>query len=172
MLSAPDLRLTRGKIENVEQHVPDGANALWQRLSTLGLMQFSRARAKEHLLDYLRASAALDNRTKVEDSDYELLEYLLRPMAFEVISITKDELEGERQLNNNLLALLTEYYTYHGQFSLSQAAVDYQMTLQQCYRIMRKQNGYWEEISKSPTLFKPSKLLLATLKKYHLEVLE
>lgn len=169
-LHPPDVALQRATIDNVDEHEPDTTNPLWQKLVQLGLMQFSRARTKEHLLDYLRASAALDGRRQVESSDYELLEYLFRPLAFEVISVTKDELEGQRELNNNLLALLTEYYTYGGQFSLAQVAIDYQITIQQCYRIMRGEHIYWDEINKSPTIFRPSKMLSTLLKKYDLEV--
>jgi len=130
---------------------------------------WSRARAREHLIDYLKAIAALENRKEVKPLDYELLAGLLRPMALETISITKEQLEGERSLNNNLLALLTEYYSYGGQFSLAHVAMDYKLSVQQVYKIMAKQNGYWQQIGKTPSVYEPSKALVAILEKYKLE---
>lgn len=170
VIGNPEFHLKRTNIDVVKEHVPDTNNPLWQRLHTLALMEFSKARAKEHLIDYLRASASLDSRYEVNQSDYEILERLLRPMAFEVLSVNKQELEGERLLNNNLLALLVEYYSYHGTFALAQVATDYQITVTQCYRIMKQQAIYFDEVGKSPTMYRPTKHLLDILKKYHLEL--
>ena len=168
-LHEPACVLKNADIGTVELHEPDKENIYWQHLFRLGLMEFSRARAKEHLIDLLKASCALDGRTKVTQDDYEMLELLLRQFVFEVISINKKELEGDRELNRNLMNLLTEYYSYEGEFSLGQVATDYQVTLQQCYKIMKTQSVYWNEITKSPTTYKPTQHLTKILKKYNLE---
>src|SRR4030043_392014 len=86
------------------------SNPLWTKLHDLGMMQWSKSRTREHLVDYLKAIAALENRKDVENSDFQLLYELLKPVALEVIATTKNGLESERILDNNLLALLTEYY--------------------------------------------------------------
>lgn len=167
---APALKIHRGlSIDDVNKFEPDKTSIVWQKLFQLGLMQWSKARTRQHLIDYLKAIAALENRNDVIADDYVLLEHLLRPMALEPMSVTKNQLEGERKLNNNLLALLTEYYSYGGKFLLAQAASDYKLPLQKCYEILKEQSEYWEQISKSPSIFKPSKILLATLSKYRLE---
>lgn len=169
-LQEPIYPLKIADISKVKSHEPDKKYIMWQKIFTLGLMEFSRARAKEHLLDLLKASCALDDRTEVIEDDYILVEKLLRQSALEVISITKKELEGDRELDRNLLNLLTEYYSYNGEFLLGQVAIDYQITIQQCYKIMKSQVLYWDEISKSPTVYRPTKYLLNMLKKYDLEV--
>ena len=143
---------------------------MWQKLYKLGLSQWSRSRAKEHIIDMLKAIAALENRIDVIESDYHLLYELLKPMAVENVVISKDSLEGERILNNNLLALLAEYYTYNGQFSLAHIATDFNLRLSQSYQIMSEQNGYWQQISKSPTFYVASKALIDILKEYEIEV--
>ena len=79
-------------------------------------------------------------------------------------------MEGSRQLDNNLLALLVEYYSYNGEYLLGQLTLDYHLTLSQAYRIMQGQNGYWQQISKSPTIYQPSKKLVEILKAHGLEV--
>ena len=145
-------------------------NKLWHDLTALGNSQWSKARTKEHLTDMLKAIASLESRNEVIEDDYKLLVNLLKPMAIENISVVKEQLEGERYLDNNLLALLTEYYSYKGEFLLGQVAVDYKLTLSQCYRIMQQQNGYWQQITKSPTIYKPSKKLAVMLKEYNLEI--
>lgn len=143
-------------------------------LIKLANYQWSRARVKEHLTDMLKAIAGLDSRNDVIDDDYMLLTKLLKNMAIENAVVKKEQLEGERQLDNNLLALLAEYYSYGGQFYLAQIAVDFKVSVSQAYRIMKGQtNGNkrnWQQISKSPTVYKPSKKLEQTLKSLDLEV--
>ena len=143
---------------------------IWQELLKLGRSQWTIARTKEHLIDMIKAIASLEDRTEIIESDYNLLYRLLKPMAIENIVISKDSLEGERILDNNLLALLVEYYTYNGQFSLAHIAQDFNLRLAQSYRIMAGQNGNWQQISKSPTIYIPSKTLIELLKEFKLEI--
>ena len=166
-----DIPLERGiDIDNVNDFEPDISNPDWRHLIGLADSQWSRARAKEHMLDMLKSMAALEKRKDIIDEDIALLSRLLKPMAIENISVIKEQLEGERYLDNNLLALLAEYYTYNGEFALAQVALDYKLTLSQCYRIMQQQKGYWQQISKSPTIYRPSKKLKTLLKEHKLEV--
>ena len=168
-LTLPNVKIEKGNdMAYVKDYIPDVNNPDWRKLINLGDSQWSRARAKEHLLDMLRAMASLEHRKYVVDSDLTLLARLLKPMAIENIVVVKEQLEGERYLDNNLLALLAEYYTYGKEFSLAQIALDYKLSLSQCYRIMQSQNGYWQQISKSPTLYTPSKKLIDALKNFGL----
>lgn len=170
-LQLPVVNFQRGiDIDVIKDFEPDIENNDWQKLLKLADMQWSRARAKEHMRDLLKAIAALEKRIDVQPQDYTLLAKLLQPMAIENAVVVKEQLEGERYLDNTLLALLAEYYTYNGEFSLAQVALDYKLSLSQCYRIMQEQNGYWQQISKSPTIYQPSKKLLAILKMQNLEV--
>ena len=171
VLHLPKVELNRGlDIDSVVDFEPDINNSSWRDLIALGDSQWSRARSKEHIRDMLKGIAALEDRTEVIDTDYALLTRLLKPMALENVCVTKEQLEGERYLDSNLLALLTEYYTYGGEFALAQVALDYKLSLSQCYRIMQGQNGYWQQISKSPTIYRPNKKLEAVLKAFHLGV--
>ena len=170
-LVLPDVQLEQGlDINIIEDFEPDVENKEWHKLVALADCQFSRARGKEHIRDMLKAMAALEQRKQVISEDYTLLARLLLPMAIENIVVVKEQLEGERYLDNNLLALLAEYFTYNGEFSLAQVALDYKLSLSQCYKIMGQQNGYWQQISKSPTIYQPSKRLIAMLKMQNLEV--
>lgn len=176
-ISLPEFEIKHGiQFEKVLDFEPDTSNEKWQKLVDLGLSQWSIARTKEHMIDFLKGIAALENRREVILSDYDLLFHLLKPMALENIAVVKEQLEGERYLDNNLLALLTEYYTYKGQFSLAQVAIDFkmphrsEMSLSQVYRIIASQNGNWKQIQKSPTIFIASKALENMLKSYDLEV--
>jgi len=157
-------------IELVKDFEPDAKNKNWRKLFNLGLSQWSKARAMEHMKDMLKAVASLENREDVINEDYAILADLLKPMAFENIVVVKEQLEGERYLNSTLLLLLVEYYTYSGKFSLAQIAQDYQIKLAQCYKIMASQKSDWQQISKSPTIFHASEKLLKELKAYDLEL--
>jgi len=170
-MDMPTFKLQTGlSIDEIADFEPNNTNQKWLQLLELGMSQWSKARAKEHLIDFLKGVASLEGRKEVIDDDYLLLLRLLKPMTIENISAIKEQLEGERYLDNNLIALLVEYYTYKGEFSLAQVAIDYKQSLSQCYKIMQSQNGYWQQISKSPTIYKPSKKLLSILKIAGLEI--
>jgi len=171
VIGLPKVKIEGGiPLDSVKDFEPDVKNENWQKLVTLGISQWSIARTTEHLKAFLKAISALENRKKVIDSDYSLLLSLLKPMAIENVVVIKKRLESERFLDDNLLALLAEYYSYNGEYSLEQVAIDYKLSIAQCYRIMQKENGSWQQISKSPTIYQPSKKLLALLKQYNLEV--
>lgn len=153
----------------VQPELDNSNNELWQSLITLGGSQWSIARTSEHMSDLLKASAALDKRDTVMDCDYETIQHLCAPMAFENIAVKKDDFEGDRFLDNNLCAVLTEYYTYQGEVALGQLAIDYHLSVSQAYKIMETQTENWQQVSKSPTIYTPSKTLLASLKRYGLE---
>ena len=170
-LDLPDVQLKYGiDIDSINDFEPNIKNPDWKLLVSLADSQWSRARSKQHVRDMLKAVAALENRKDVLSEDYTLLARLLKPMAIENITVVKEQLEGERYLDNNLLALLAEYYSYNGEFALAQVALDYKLSLSQCYRIMQQQNGYWQQISKSPTIYHPSKKLQSLLKEHELEI--
>ena len=171
VLTLPKVQLDNGiDYDTIEDFEPDVKNTSWRALIALGDSQWSRARSKEHIRDMLKGIAALEKRKVVIDTDYALLTRLLKPMALENITVLKEQLEGERYLDSNLLALLTEYYTYNGEFALAQVALDYKLSLSQCYRIMQGQNGYWQQVSKSPTIYRPNKKLISLLKTHELEI--
>lgn len=173
MISRPKIDYRDGiNIEKVNDFEPDKKNKNWKKLVELGYSQWSRARTLEHMKDMLKAIASLENRTDVIEDDYSLLARLLKPMAIENLVVVKEELEGGRFLNNTRLLLLVEYYTYSGKFSLAQIAQDYKITLQQCYKIMATQKDDWQQISKSPTIYKITDKLLSELKSFNLELLQ
>lgn len=170
-LFLPEVKLEHGiDIDSIEDFEPDVKDRTWRKLIALGDSQWSRARSKEHIKDMLKAIASLEKREQVIPGDYLLLTKLLKPMAIENIVVVKEQLEGERYLDNNLLALLTEYYTYGGEYALAQVSLDYKLSLSQCYKIMKQQSSYWQQISKSPTVYQPSKRLTTILKVQELEV--
>ena len=173
VLTLPKVNWEKGlDIDLIDDFEPDIESSTYRKLVELGDMQWSRGRVKEHIKDMLKAIASLEQRKQVCSEDYDLLLRLLKPIAIELIVVQKEQLEGERYLDNNLLALLAEYYTYGGEFSLAQVALDFKLSLSQCYKIMGGQNGYWQQVSKSPTIYNPSKRLAAILKSQSLEVKE
>lgn len=170
-ISFPIARMEKGiDFDSVKDFNPE-ENKYWKELVSIGDIQWSIARVKEHLTDLLKAVASLEKRKDVIDDDYILLLDLLKPLNIENAVVVKEDLEGDKILDNNLLALLTEYYSYGGQFLLAQVARDFKgITLQQAYKIMANQNGNWQQISKSPTIYQPSKKLLEILKSLKLEI--
>jgi hypothetical protein len=73
---------------------------------------FSKARAREHLLAYLNASAILNRRSEVIDADFELIYELSKIFRIEQYILIKRGLEGVRELDENLLPLLSAIATF------------------------------------------------------------
>ncbi len=171
-INMPIAQIETGTDFDAVKFEPDNGYSKWQDLIKLLRNQFGIARSKEHAIDFLKAVASLENRIEVIENDYDILLKLLKPIAIENIVLTKNSLEGNSILDNDLLALLVEYYTYNGDFSLAHVAQDFNIRLAYAYRIMGSQDGNWQQISKSPTIYRASKKLLKTLKEYNLEIKE
>lgn len=152
--SVPEVEIQWGKSLDSVAKV-DSAGKLLNELKVIGSIQWGLARTKEHISDLLRAAAALDNRDKVTQADLAILLKIIRPLSYEGLIGSKTAFESERNINSNLLAILTEYVTY-GKFTLAQIAQDYKLSLSQCYRIMQQCSLQWTEVTKSPTSYAPS----------------
>jgi hypothetical protein len=74
--------------------------------------EFTRARAREHLNAYLNASTRFNDRAKVSRADMWLIWQLSRNFRVEPTIMIKKSLEGSRELNENLLPLLTSLATW------------------------------------------------------------
>ena len=142
---------------------PELKGKLADELKSIGKCQWGLSRLREHIADLLRASAALDRRGKVTLADYRLLTNLLAPMRIESLVTDKQELEAQRYLASNQLAILTEFFTY-GSFTLSQLAGDYHLSQGQCYKIMGRYTKEWVVVSKNPTTYAPTDELRKRLK--------
>jgi hypothetical protein len=73
---------------------------------------FTKARAREHLLAYLNASAMLNRRSEVVDADFELIYELSKIFRLEQYILIKRSLEGARELDENILPLLSAIATF------------------------------------------------------------
>ena len=136
-------------------------------LEEIGLTQWSLTRIQEHIHDLLIALAALNKRVKVNTDDVKFLANLLKPMLIESLIFRKEELEGKRRMEKNLLPLLVEFATY-GTFSLKQLALDYKISPSTAYRIMERHQDLWKPISRNPTYFSPTEKMIERLKEVKL----
>ena len=142
---------------------PELKGKLAEELKSIGECQWGLSRLREHIADLLVASAALDKRGKVSSHDFRLLIKLLAPMGIESLVTDKQELEAQRYLASNQLAILTQFFTY-GSFTLEQLARDYHLSQGQCYKIMSRYTREWDIVSKNPTTYAPSEELRKRLK--------
>ena len=125
-----------------------------QSLITLGRCEWSSTRVIQHVTDLLKSVAALNSHEAVTPSDMRLLETLLRPLAIESLVLAKLEFEADRQLDNNALAILTEYYSYGGEFTLSQIADDYSLSEARARAILAGYSELWVDIGTG--IYRPS----------------
>lgn len=100
---------------------------LWYQLIAIGLTQWSQARTLEHIPDLLRATAALDGRTKVNRTDYNLLIKLLSPLQLERYMVKSYGLEQGRVFENNLYCLFVELATF-GEPTILTICEDYKVS--------------------------------------------
>lgn len=158
----PKLKLEWG-IDFSQVETPKLTGKLSHALLRLAEVQWGLARLKEHIIDLLKAAAALDKREKVTQADYKLLLDVMQPLRIEGLVLDKKELETDRYFDSNKLAILTEFLTY-GQFTLRQVSRDYKLSESQCYRILNNYFKDWRVVAKEPTTYAPSDEFLRRLK--------
>ena len=103
--------------------------------------EFTITRAKEHLDDYLVASAKLHNRKKVTLDDVKLIEWLSRIFRLEPNLFTKKELEGKRKLDTSLIPLLGLIVTFK-EPTIVEYVKRFQISKSRLYEIIAEHNQY------------------------------
>lgn len=141
----------------------DTTSPSWVTAMRVGLVQWSRARAQEHMTDYLTAIASIDSRTTVTDDDYQVLFHLLRPAITERFLMTKTDLEGGRDFYSNLLCLLVEFATY-GEFPIETIVDNYKVPPQTALNLMRSLPRYVKIEQNSSPVFRPTDETLRILR--------
>jgi len=103
--------------------------------------EFTKSRAKEHLNDLIKASALLNDRRKVTSGDLWLVRELSKNFRIEHEIFTKDELEGSRFINPNVLPLLSALNTY-GKVSIRELCLRFQLKKRRIYQIINDLTEY------------------------------
>ncbi|MBA7484947.1 hypothetical protein ES707_20478 [subsurface metagenome] len=106
---------------------PTSRGKMWRDLTKIGQVQWSDARVVEHIIDLLRATAALDSRKEVENQDYSLLVDLMKPLTIERYLIDKFSFESGRNFKNNMLAIMIEVASWN-KLTVYRVARDYKLT--------------------------------------------
>jgi len=106
---------------------PESRGKMWRELTKIAGVQWSDARVTEHLVDLLRATAALDNRREVENQDYRILLGLMKPLTLERYLVDKFSFESGRVFKNNILAVMIEVASWN-KLTVHRVARDYKLT--------------------------------------------
>jgi hypothetical protein len=124
-------------------HKPDHRYKLHNKLENIASIQWSDARVLEHLDDLLKASAALDHRTEVDNNDYVLLNKLMKPMTVEKYCRSKYGFETGRAFNTNLMAVLVEFASWPN-INIARIARDYKVSESTVYRLLSEIKDWFE----------------------------
>jgi energy-coupling factor transporter ATP-binding protein EcfA2 len=103
--------------------------------------EFSIARAKEHYYALIKASANINNRKEVDEADLWLVNELCKCFYLETELFSKRDLEGEIQLDVNILVLLSVLATYK-KYSFIDAMADFQIKQSRLYEIIKDNERY------------------------------
>ncbi|GAI08015.1 unnamed protein product, partial [marine sediment metagenome] len=116
-------------------HKPSHSYKLYPVLEKIASIQWSDARVLEHLNSLLRATAALDRRVDVNNSDLVLLHRLMKPMVVERYVMHKSGFEVGRWLDTNLLAVLVEFASWKN-INIERICRDYKISPSTTYRLL------------------------------------
>jgi len=100
---------------------------MWRDLVKIGRCQWSDARVLEHISDLLRATAALDGRREVDNTDFSLLLDLIRPLTLERYVTDKYSFESGRHFKSSLLAIMIEIASWP-KLNIDRVARDYKLS--------------------------------------------
>lgn len=165
--TAPNFTPIRAGIEWGESHddvLPvEHFPAEWAELESIGRVQWSYARAQEHMLHLLQACALLDGRYAVNQSDYDVLLPLLRQMVIEREALERDGLDAQARLNRNLLLMLVEFASYP-LLTYDIVCSDYQMRPRKLQAVLENMQEWYYKVQNSPVVLVPSDALKELLK--------
>jgi len=126
--------------------------------------EFSDARAEEHLEAWLRASAYVNGRNKVSEADVYLVFQLSRNFQFEYALISKDNLEGRRDMNVNLMPVITTINTFKA-YPFTRMLMDYGVKTRRLYEILKSLDQYVDTVKgKDDIYIVPKRNLLELLR--------
>lgn len=128
---------------------------LWYELINIGLTQWGYSRVVEHISDMLKALAALDDRNKVNVSDYVLLIKLLQPLKLEPNIVETYSFEQGRVFDNNLYCILVELASFR-EPTIHQLCVDYKVSISTAHRLIKTVPEWCWLKTNSPTKVCPT----------------
>ena len=134
----------------------------WDTLIRIARIEWSTARAQEHIGNLLRAAAALDGRYGVDQTDYDLLLKLLRPMTIEEHLIEKQGFDSAATLNQNLLCLLVEFASYP-QVTYEIIGADYGIRPRKVQSILEDMHQWYYKTQNDPVVLAPTEELKSVL---------
>jgi len=134
---------------------PKMKGKLYYQLVAIALTQWSYARVKEHIPQLLKATAALDSRTHVEQQDYQLLIKLMKPMQLERYLITSYGFESGRTFDNNAYCILVEIAS-HGHPTIETICEDYKISPTTVTRLAQEAPDWCWIKSNSPKRLMPT----------------
>ena len=149
-------------LDDVEEAEPKGK--AWDDLMRVGMEQWTRPRAQEHIHNSLRALAALDNRTQPTITDMELLLTLLQPLTVEMEVMESHGFGETVKLNVGLLYLLTEFASYP-KLTYGDIAADMRMRERKVVDILETMVEWFQKTGRAPVKLSPSPELVRVLKK-------
>ena len=102
--------------------------------------QFSLSRALEHIVDLSKGIAVLRGKDEVDRNDLRLLKYITKGMDVEKYVIRKYELEGEREIETDVINLFVEIMTYGEGVDIETVSQDYEVSEQTVRNIVERNN--------------------------------
>ena len=163
----PNLKVDWGiKLEEV--HKPRHDYKLYSSLEKIAIIQWSDARAMEHLDNLLRAVAALDNRAEVIGSDLILLYKLIKPLSLERHIFQKSGFETGRYMDTNLCAVLVEFASWKD-VNIDRIARDYKISPSTVYRLLSNIQEWFVQDKVKARRLMPKPALMKILKEAGVE---
>jgi hypothetical protein len=125
-------------------------------LKRMGMIQWSAARANEHIPDLLKATAAWAKRKQVSEEDARVLFWLLQPMALERFLLEKTGFETNIWFRDNVFCILSELASFND-LTVEQICRDYHISPSTVYRLL-EQNKEWCWVKRDKkAVIKPTK---------------
>lgn len=104
------------------------------------LYEFTKGRAVLHLEDMIKAVAVIEERDKASVEDVKVVEYLSRNFRIESEIFYKNDLEGARILDPNVIPLLSIIATYRTR-RIEDIMMEFQVKKSRAYEIVQKNSN-------------------------------
>lgn len=140
-------------IEEVSEEIVETKD--YKKCLTLGLIEWDKARAEQHILDYLRAAAGFDGRTKVNATDMKILLELMHPFLIEQELTDAQDVDTGKRINANEFEVITEMMTL-GIVPIEQYIVDWKLKAWRVREIINRAGARCFRADRNPVYVFPT----------------
>lgn len=153
-------KLPKLTVDDVKLNVESISESIGASAAAKLSWQFTKGRAKQNLIQLLKASAALNGREETTEADAWLIDQIYSRGILEHVLTRAEEFEGRRRFDSNLYALISEFATLKRPITVKEVALRFGYSERTVFSIISRMRRYVATTANSPPAIAPTEELV------------